>query len=370
MADNAITAGLSAFGSVMNLGQNAERFGWEKKNAEAALDLLPTKAAALKSEYEDTIGDNESKAQLRPLDTQNRMKRATMESFGLDSEANRQPIVEQTKDMNANIGLANAQHTASVQPIKNDTATTQANIENQTTSNMFANLADQLHQGNVNGVLSRSAQSDLLFANLGRLLKDGRHDDAKQFANEVIKHKGLFPGTNDLGEVTDIKNTQNGVQFEFANGKPMVVPGSAFTSAMARAQKGDFQAIHTRDNSVYTLDKNTGRVEQKFKGEGNSAMNSEHAPAEVKTAEWLISKGVAKDAGQAWDMVRSAREKTRNAFIMDYVSKNALPGQDSNALAQQAGQVYDSVRTSVSDSQTPTSNNTGDDTLLKKLGLP
>ena len=35
-------------------------------------------------------------------------------------------------------------------------------------------------------------------------------------------------------------------------------------------------------------------------------------PADVKTAEWLIQQGVAKDADEAWSLVRRARENPEN----------------------------------------------------------
>lgn len=76
------------------------------------------------------------------------------------------------------------------------------------------------------------------------------------------------------------------------------------------------------------------------------------APAEVRTAQWLMDNGVAKDAGAAWDMVRGARTKSRQDFVAD-MAKTLLGNQDPMAFGEnrltpqqavdQAGQLYDSL---------------------------
>jgi hypothetical protein len=82
---------------------------------------------------------------------------------------------------------------------------------------------------------------------------------------------------------------------------------------------------------------------------------------------------VAKDVNQAWDMVRSSREKTRNSFITDFVAKNALNPKDAQAVAQQAGQIYDSLRQNQgptnAGSNTPAAG-TMDPQIKSLLGLP
>lgn len=396
MSENAITMGLNAFGNVIGLGHNMDRFQWEKQKAEAELSNLPLKTQAdasnfrntigendsaeqlrpLKtdataSRYRDIIGENEASAKLRPIETENKMREATNKAYSLDAAGARLPTVERTNDVNAAVGLQDAQTRQTIQPVKSETAVTQANIDKQTTDNQFANLAESLRQGNEKGILNKYAQADVMFANIGRLLADGRHGDAKAFANEVIKNKGLFPATNDLGEVTDIKSTPQGVQFTFSNSEPMTVPADAFRAAMQRAQKGEFGHAATKDGGLYLYDKHTGRTQQVVKGDPAMA-RGQHTPAEIQTMEYLVSKGVAKNTEQAWDMVRSSREKTRSAFIMDYVSKNAINPKQAEALKQQAGELYDSLKGSDAPAQVvPQGSNTGAGSkLLNKLGLP
>jgi hypothetical protein len=65
-------------------------------------------------------------------------------------------------------------------------------------------------------------------------------------------------------------------------------------------------------------------------------------PAEVSTAEWLISQGVASTPAEAWKMVRSARadpDKSRASIYkawLDALTKGALGTPDAADLQKQA----------------------------------
>lgn len=80
--------------------------------------------------------------------------------------------------------------------------------------------------------------------------------------------------------------------------------------------------------------------------------NKSSTPAEVATANWLLDNGVAKDAGDAWDLVRGARTKSRQDFALA-MSKELLKAQDPLAAPeakltakqafQQGLELYDSL---------------------------
>lgn len=64
-------------------------------------------------------------------------------------------------------------------------------------------------------------------------------------------------------------------------------------------------------------------------------------PAEVSTAEWLVQQGVAKDASEAWRLVRSARddpEKSRGSIYKAWLTtlKPEFGAVDSEALQAEA----------------------------------
>ena len=114
-------------------------------------------------------------------------------------------------------------------------------------------------------------------------------------------------------------------------------------AAMGKVKSGEYQFIHDSNGNVWAGNKATGSVTQTHQGDP-SQFNKQHTPAEIQTMEYLVKNGVAKNTAHAWDMVRSSREKTRGSFIMDYVSKNQMPGQDIKKLEEQAGSLYDNLR--------------------------
>ncbi|WXL27772.1 hypothetical protein WG219_10095 [Ectopseudomonas mendocina] len=69
--------------------------------------------------------------------------------------------------------------------------------------------------------------------------------------------------------------------------------------------------------------------------------DDKEAPADVKTARWLVNSGAAPDVQSAWSMVRGARGKNRQDFALDYakmISSNQDPLAESRVSSDQAFQ--------------------------------
>lgn len=75
------------------------------------------------------------------------------------------------------------------------------------------------------------------------------------------------------------------------------------------------------------------------------SQNKQHTPADIQIMDDLQKHGVAKDRAHAWELVRSSKEKTRSAFVQEFVLKNALPGQSTAKLEKQGSDLYDNLRT-------------------------
>jgi len=83
----------------------------------------------------------------------------------------------------------------------------------------------------------------------------------------------------------------------------------------------------------------------------NNTQSRAAAPAEIRTAEWLVANGVASDHDSAWKMVRSLKTQTREQFIQNTARELFKEGQNSltgDALtyedaASQAAQLYDAI---------------------------
>lgn len=113
------------------------------------------------------------------------------------------------------------------------------------------------------------------------------------------------------------------------------------TAQRNRLEQIQAQGQETRRNSAFSAGLR-----------GGSGGRGGQAPADVRTAEWLIEQGVAKDPTAAWELVRGARSKPRETYILE-TAKMLLANQDPMAIGdarltpqravQMAGEVYDSI---------------------------
>jgi hypothetical protein len=108
-----------------------------------------------------------------------------------------------------------------------------------------------------------------------------------------------------------------------------------------RAATADVMTTESGETVVRSGDKVKPLTDEK----GNKvklASATKDKPAEVSTAEWLIQQGVAKDAADAWGMVRSARadpEKSRASIYkawLDALTKGQLGTPDPAELEKAA----------------------------------
>ena len=71
-------------------------------------------------------------------------------------------------------------------------------------------------------------------------------------------------------------------------------------------------------------------------GKAASAAGTKAPPAAVATAQWLIDNGVAKDATQAWGLVRTASSKSKEGAIMD-LTRSIMSGPSGMQYAGDPG---------------------------------
>lgn len=182
---------------------------------------------------------------------------------------------------------------------------------------------------------------DAITGRAGQKMGYGNKEGAIKILNQAAAAQPGFDGTTVL-DITPQKNGA-GVFLHLSDKSVKPVSREEIIGAMGTIKQGDYQSVHDGAGNFYSFNKSTGKHEQQVKGDPNN-LPGKAKPADVASAEWLISNGVAKDAKSAWDLVRSSREKTRSDFVLDYVSKNAMPGSDITQSSKQAGDLYDSLR--------------------------
>jgi hypothetical protein len=144
--------------------------------------------------------------------------------------------------------------------------------------------------------------------------------------------------------------TQDGKRVE------VLPPGMTAFDAMISLQSGVKmaelamqQADREADNA--RADKQLAITDRHYRNQDAAAMKQAEriakssSPAQVQTAEWLVANKVAKDLTQAWEMVGTSKEKSREAAIQDMAAKMLASGLvTAEKATADATQVVDSIR--------------------------
>lgn len=352
-----------------NAGLEADRkqkvFDYEQKKRDAELSLMGDKTEAERTGYRLQSGRNSAGLDLLPGQTRNAQTRLGLEATDLAGQAERQPAEVATKNIQANIGLSNAQNDQanqpSVQEVKNNTLQGQV-LQSRAELDQ---LPWKLERAAVQGILDKKGQSDVVLGTMGDLLSRGNKDDAIRFAKQVSERSGLLSGETNGRPLRDIVQMDTGAVIgNDANGKPIVArePGFLFVAedgqahfrpdrdikaAIGRIKSGEYQFIHDTHGNVWAGNKATGAVTQTHQGDpALAAGRSGQSSAEIQLWDRLIKTGVAKNDNDAWKMVRMAREKGRSGFIEDYIVKQAGMGKSAAQLTKEAGDAYDAIHAS------------------------
>lgn len=366
--------------------QLAKDRAFQQTKRESELSLLPDRTNAERSGYQLRNDQNTANRGLLPAQTANATTRLGLEGSDLGGQVERKPAELATKGIQADMGLSEAQFAQTNQPAQQEVKKNQLYSASLAAADEVKNLPAKLQRAAVQGVLDQQGQSDMVLGTMGQLISRQDKAGVIAFANSVAKQGNLLPNTNGktFTDVVPVRKgeggaTGDGYNFVSTDGASTFVPVEAIAGATNKLKTGKYDFIHTKDGSVFAGNQSTGEVNQAHQGDVQAGRN-QNTPAEVQTMQWLITNKVAKDASGAWEMVRSAREKTRNSFIMDYTSKNAMPGQDGTKMAADAGAIYDQVQKATSNKSpgldSVTSNTEGNPTMgadpqIKSLlGLP
>lgn len=377
-----IAAGLAALDEYYKEGDRRQVREHQQALRDAERSVLPDRTNAERSGYQLRDSQNQANSQLLPQQTANQRARLGLESSDLAGQAERQPVEQQTKNVNAQIGLATANNTQ--QNLPNEFAATNATSKAKamTADAQLKQLPQKLAMAATQGAIDAQGQADVVLGTLGQLISRQDKASALSFANEVAKNGDLLPGTNGktFTDIVPVRGGPKGDGYNFitADGQTMFAPVEAIGGAMQKMKSGKYHFLHTADGAVYSGNETTGTVQQVQAPNKDLIRRAggQHTPAEVQSAEWLMANvpKYKNNPEAAWDAVRSSKEKTRSSFIMDYVSKNAMPGADTMKLQQDAGRIYDTLRQTQGGGVGATSNtplsDTVDPTIKSLIGIP
>lgn len=346
--------------------QLAKDNNYRSLKMESELSMLPDRTNAERSGYQLRNDQNTANRGLLPAQTANATTRLGLEESDLGGLVERKPAELETKGIQADMGLSEAQFAKTNQPAQQGVKKNQLYSASLAAADEVKNLPAKLQRAAVQGVLDQQGQSDMVLGTMGQLISRQDKAGVIAFANSVAKQGNLLPNTNGktFTDVVPVRKgeggaTGDGYNFVSTDGASTFVPVEAIAGATNKLKTGKYDFIHTKDGSVFAGNQSTGEVKQAHQGDVQAGRN-QNTPAEVQTMQWLITNKVAKDASGAWEMVRSAREKTRSTFIQDYVLKSAGMGKDANKLSDDAGEIFDRLQ------KTPNGKVPGLDSLTSK----
>lgn len=323
---------------------------------DAGLDMLPDQTEAERSRLRLSRGQSDAGLDMLPAESRVRkLKTETAEKdaqFGLEQL----PTDQKTRRIKGDMALNTAEAESKMLPQK-----------------IFTELAQ--------GAITEDQARDKVFGTFAQKIMDNDKDGLLQFANQVAAIPGFFPNTDGkkFVDVQPIGNLENGVdtrayRMVTSDGTYKDVPASQLASALQRQKASELKTVKPGESLIGIKG---GKASVLFTAPESIKGANQHTPAEVQTAEWLIKNGVAKDANGAWSLVRSAREKSKSAFVADLVKGSVMPGAKSTDLIEMEktfGDMYDRLHGSNPGLPDPASNTSGVPTINPKvkelIGIP
>lgn len=299
--------------------RDAQRFEWERQKAQSELSTMPSLADATRTG-----------AQLR-----SKQNTANLGLVDLETDLKRSKVALEQGDVTNKIDL---------QPTQQSTAIKQAEIASTLADFQLDDLPRAIAEKKRQGVFSDADAAVASVAKLYDVTKSGDPGQVVSFINGInatLPEKIRKPEAVSARVIQDPKTGEPTLVAMGADGQPVFQMAQSHMKRVADSLgKTDLKELKPGERLVGVKN---GQASELYAAPESKSMRGQHAPAEVQTMEWLMEKGVAKNETQAWEMVRSAREKTRSAFVMDYVAKNAMPGRERDT-ASMAEKVYDSLQ--------------------------
>lgn len=238
--------------------REAQRFGWEKQRAEAEMGLLPDKTAADRSGYQLRGAQNQAGLETLPGQTENTLAQQRITSTELAGTAARQPTVEATKNVQADVGLANATAEKEMQPDQLTQKKNVAKIAAATSGVDVENLPSTLKKMRVDGAISASDVDLTVGAKLYDYIQGGDQNSMIRLLN-AQKRASDDPRITVMPDVAAVARAKdaNGVEYivlKDAQGNQIATkPIDQLKAAKDLMTKYDYQKLDEGD-SLYRVD--------------------------------------------------------------------------------------------------------------------
>ncbi len=263
-----------------------KRFGWESQEKEASLTNLEQRTTAERERLALEQARSAAGRELVPGQTANAQIQQQIDASGLDATLKRQPTANQTADLTAQAGLSNAKTGAAAAKFGED------------------NIAAELESRAVKGQLDSQGQADAVMSRLATIFDDNDPRRALEFFNAVSSKSKLIPGTNGKRAVdvqvangSDNFGSGPGYRITLEDGTDMFLTHQSMKNSRQRmSEKPEYQFLQDNDTGqIVAANKRTGTVGVVVEGDSSQRRPKDNRPAEIRLAEYYMSKGVPED---------------------------------------------------------------------------
>ncbi|MBB3010619.1 hypothetical protein [Cupriavidus alkaliphilus] len=220
-------------------------------------------------------------------------------------------------------------------PRQQKTARQQAEMQGMQSDQDFGQFPQKLRMQLADGAIQHADAQRMALAKLVDVLDSGAKSQVVQYANG-IRSAGLF-GDLTGPEISDVRivkgqDGQERIALVDTSGKPAVaLSATDMDNLRALGRKYDFKTV---GKSLVRTD-SRGNVTPVFTSPEATAEKEGKKPAEVATMDWMVANNVAKDPTDAWNKLRTAREKGKAGFISDMMKGAIMPGMSEDDLRKQ-----------------------------------
>ncbi|CAN7309406.1 hypothetical protein LJR296_001473 [Cupriavidus necator] len=223
-------------------------------------------------------------------------------------------------------------------PRQQQTARQQTDMQGQASDQEYKDFGNKLRQQRISNAIGQQDANDQAMAKLADVLHTSQSpQQAVQFYNAVVDTGALgdMPGPK-ATSVRMSKTPDGREEIAFFNGDQRIFGMDQTTMGryLARGQKLDVKEVKAGHNLV-GVNTRTGTATELYKAPESASEKASKKPAEVATMDWMVEKGVAKDANDAWNKLRTAREKGRSGFVADMMKGAIMPGMSEEDLRKQ-----------------------------------
>lgn len=322
-----------------------QRYEWEKARAEAEMSTLPDKTAADRSGFQLRAGQNQQGIELLPGETANKKTEQGIKTTELTGQQNRLPQTEETKDINAGMGLATAK---AEQEMQSDVIQQKKNVQTIATavSNLdVEELPRTLAQKRLQNEISQSDSDVMIAAKLSDLIDAGDTTSIVRLLNAQKKTitDPKIAGLPDVASVARAKDA-NGVEYlvlKDAKGNQITArPIEGYRAAKSSLAKIDYKTVDAGDSLVRVQG---GKVTPVYTAPESEKSKATKAGPLERDVNYLSSTfGMSQE--QALAHLNSAKTMSRSQFILKSVQDLiAIGKQPTPDQEKQIGEVYDRI---------------------------